>query len=165
MKKGIILLMLAMMLVGCANDPVETNQVSGVEMENIGASNQVEEVEKEMDVPELTENDRVILDDTIAMCTAGTSYEGGAYEYTYIHSNITNQIELRIDLAQDSKIMMEYFSTDYDGLEEKLNKSLVFEDIFMLVKDKLSTDVFRMVVWFSDSKTGDIIAFKVAGNE
>lgn len=165
MKKGIILLMLAMVLVGCASEPVANNQVSETEIEVATENEQTEEAETEVEVPEMTENDKEILDDIISMCTTGTSYEGGTYEYSYIHSNITNQIELRIDLAQDSEIMMEYFGTDYDGLEEKLNKSLTFKDVFMLVQDKLSADVFRMVVWFSDSKTGDIIAFKVAGNE
>lgn len=163
MKKGIILLTIAMMLVGCASDPVATTD-NTEKVEVIESINQSEEVGKEVEVPELTDNDRAILEDALSMNIVGTGQEDAEYNFEYILAYSENDIDLCIKVIKPMNEMMEYYNTDVDGIVKQLRTSLVFDNVFGLVKDNLSHKVAGLKVVFEDVP-GDMYTMKYIKSE
>ncbi len=155
MKKEIILLMLTMMLVGCASEPVKTNQVSSVEVEEAGTSEQIEKVEKEIEVPELTESDKEILDSTISDWTFGV-YDDCEFKYEYASKD-----DGSVELVIFAKISQDYVANlyglkEYDSntIQDRIFTDLTFENVYITLNEMedsiMSQDISSMTMIYND---------------
>ncbi|HAR85878.1 MAG TPA: hypothetical protein DCR69_09105 [Clostridium sp.] len=141
-----LLLSLSILFVGCSKEtaekPEEKPKTEVEQPKDTNTENNDENKEETPKVPEITDEDIKIIQESVKKYTVGTSLEGLTNDNIkaefYIGKYTEDNVNLKIYIEKPIAELEEYWNEDVSGVVKRLRDSLVFDTIKTDIKGKLS---------------------------